>query len=131
MLPYNATALKRLSNRTAARIRPNLRHPLSPKGTIPRLFSTLAYIDELCRTVQSRKIGSEDDLRLFQYFMVEDFVTTIISVLSTNYEDSGDWAGQGVFFDNHTNSLIDLAEDVQERLGLANPHPTPEPTYAD
>ena len=112
----------------------NTLHP--PNDTSPRLFSPLLHIEELGRTMPGRKIASENDLKLFQHSMVENFVADIISVLAANHLDNKNWTlGQGVVFENHTNTLSDMAEDVQDRLQLSNsstnPHRTPRPIHAD
>lgn len=109
-------------------------HP--PNDTSPRLFSPLLHIEELGRTMPGRKIASEDDLKLCQHSIVENFVADVFSVLAANHQDGESWAlGQAVVFENHTNTLSDMAEDVQDRLQLSNPstipHRTPRPIHAD
>ena len=109
-------------------------HP--PNNTSPRLFSPLLHIEELGRTIPGRKIASEEDLKFFQHSVVENFVADVISALAANQQYSEDWAlGQGVVFENHTNTLSDMAEDVQHRLQISSSskdhHRTPKPVYAD
>ena len=83
-----------------------------------------------------RKIASEDDLKLFQHSAVENFVADIISVLARNHQCREDLAlGQGVIFENHTNTLSDVAEDVQALLrsstSLSKPRRAARPIHAD
>lgn len=84
----------------------------------------------------SRKIASEDDLKLFQHSTVENFVADVISALAANQQYSENWPlGQGVVFENHSNTLSDMAEDVQARLRLSpsssNPRRIHKTIYAD
>ena len=109
-------------------------HP--PKNISPRLFSPLLHIEELGRTVPGRMIASEEDLKFFQHLMVETFVADVISALAANQKYIENWTlGHGVVFENHTNTLSDMAEDVQERLQILssskNRHRTPKPIHAD
>ena len=85
-----------------------------PNNTSSRLFSPLLYIEELGRTISGRKIASEEDLKFFQHSVVENFIADIISALAANQQYSA--YNQGVVFENHTNTLSDMAEDVQDRL---------------
>jgi len=112
----------------------NILHP--PNETSPRSFSLLLYIEELGRTIQSRKIASEDDLKLFQHTTVENFVADVTSALASRHQHGEDGTlGKGVVFENHTNTLSDMAEDVQDRLQLltssSNPHRNAKPVHAD
>jgi len=112
----------------------NILHP--PNETSPRLFSPLLHIKELGRTIQSRKIASEDDLKLFQHTTVENFVADVTSALASRHQRGEDGTlGKGVVFENHTNTLSDMAEDVQDRLQLltssSNPHRNAKPVHAD
>jgi len=109
-------------------------HP--PNDISPRLFSPLLYIEELGRTMPGRKIASEEDLKLFQHSTVENFVADIVSAVATNHQRGEDLAlGKGVVFENHSNTLSDMAEDVQSRLQLStsssNPYRPPKPIHAD
>ena len=111
----------------------NTFHP--PDGTGLRLFSPMLHVKELARTMPSRKIASEDDLKLFQHSAVENFVADVVSILADKHRDGEKWAlGQGIVFENHTNTLSDTAEDVQNRLQPSNsthPRRTPRPIQAD
>ena len=112
----------------------NILHPLNDIS--PRLFSPLLHIEELGRTMPSRKIASEDDLKLFLHSTVENFVADFFSALAANHLYGEDGTlGKGVVFENHTNTLSDVAEDVQDRLQLSNspsnPHRNPKPIHAD
>ena len=112
----------------------NVLHP--PNGTTPRFFSPLLYIEELGRAIIDRKIASEGDLRLYHNLAVENFITNIIFVLVGNPQCSQHLClGQGVTFENYTNTLSDLAEDVQAYLRSLTPsnqpRRLPNPTYAD
>ena len=112
----------------------NILHP--PDSASLRSFSPLTYIQELGRKIQGRKIASEVDLRIYHSNFVEDFVTQIISILAENPQDGQKFSlGQGVTFENHTNTLSDFAEEVQAHLPLStsstHPHHTPKPIYAD
>ena len=112
----------------------NVLHP--PNETTPRLFSPLLYIEELGRAIMDRKIASEGDLRLYHTPAVENFVANIISVLASNPQYNQYLRlGQGVTFENHTNTLSALAEDVQAHLRSSTPSSQPLgppfPTYAD
>ena len=110
---------------------------LHPRNETPlRLFSPLLHIEELGHATMNRKIASEQDLRLFHNIAVENFVARIVSVLVSDPQLSQHLSlGQGVTFENHTNTLSDLAEDVQAHRRSSTPshqprHP-PNPTYAD
>ena len=112
----------------------NLLHP--PNEINPRLFSPLLHFQELRDTMMGRKIASEGDLRLYHSSAVENIVTNIIFVLASNPQHSQSLGlGQGVTFENHTNTLNDLAEGVQAHLrsstSLNQPRRPPNPTYAD
>ena len=112
----------------------NTLHP--PDDESPRLFSPLLHIEELGRTIPGRMIASEEDLKFFQHSTVEKFVADVISALAANQKYSEDWSlGHGVVFENHTNTLSDMAEDVQERLQILasskTRHRTPKPIRAD
>lgn len=109
-------------------------HP--PNDSSPRLFSPLLHIQELGDTMMGRKIASEADLRLFHSSAVENFVVNIVSVLARSPQCNRELRlGQGVTFENHTNTLSDLAEEVQAHLKSSassdQPRRPPNPTYAD
>ena len=112
----------------------NVLHP--PSDTSLRLFNPLLYIQELRHTILGRKIASEGDLRLYHNLAVENFVENISSVLASNPQYSQCLGfGQGITFENHTNTLSDLAEDVQAHLHSSTrsnqSRRPPNPTYAD
>ena len=105
-------------------------------ATNPRLFSPQLYIQELKRTMQGRKIASEEDLKMFQHSAVENFVADIFSILASNdqYRESL-VLGHGVIFENHSNTLSDLDKDVQALLQPATSSSSsrraPTPIHAD
>ena len=105
----------------------------------PRIFPPVLYLEELGRHVSSRKIGSEKDLESYERFTVENHVTDIVTELSKipNARDSFGLSC-GIVFENHSNTLNDTAEEVQERFRAtlsstsAQVFPTaPKPLYAD
>lgn len=109
-------------------------HPVG--GTSPELFNSRSFIEELGRTIVKRqRIGSEATLRVYHSVAVEVFVAEIVSKL-VDYPRYGRGLGlgKGVSFENHTNTLSDLGEEVLARLPSLTSskkyHPQ-NPTYAD
>ena len=93
-------------------------HP--PKGPARQLFSPLLHFEELGNTISGRKIASEEDLKKFHQTTVEDAIANVISTLVANNLHGENWTlGKGLVFDNHTNGLSDLDEDVRARLHLS------------
>ena len=100
----------------------DLLHP-SP-DTALQLFSPVLWFEEQSRLTSRAILSSEEDLKKFHEAAVEIPIRQAISTLAAAQLNGKDWNfGQGVFFDNHTNNLSDLEEEVQEgleRLKLAN-----------
>ena len=112
----------------------NALHPTNATG--PRLFSPQLHIQELGHTTQGRMIASEEDLKMFEHTTVENFVADIFSVLANNHQYSEDLdIGHGVVFENHSNTLSDLEDNVQALLhpstSSSNPRRAPKPIHAD
>ena len=100
-------------------------HP--PKVPPRQLFSPLLHFEELGNTIYGRKIASEEDLRKFHQTTVEDAIANVISTLVANDLHGEKWTlGKGLVFDNHTNGLSDLDEDVRDRLRLSGPPSEPK-----
>ena len=87
-----------------------------------RFFNSLQYIQELAQNLGRRKLASEKDLETYERTAVEDMVTTILDTLSGMPEAQAELDLEGkTVFENHTNSLSDVAEEVQQRLNLHTP----------
>ncbi|KAK0506896.1 hypothetical protein JMJ35_010596 [Cladonia borealis] len=100
-------------------------HP--PKGLARQLFSPLLHFEELGNIVYGRKIASEEDLKKFHQTTVEDAIANVISTLIANDLYGEKWTlGKGLVFDNYTNGLSDLDEDVRDRLHLSGPPSEPK-----
>ena len=91
---------------------------LSPTNEeAPRFLDPASYIERDGRKLNKSKHASEDDLRSFSRFGVEDFVRDIIHFLcSIDQAREELWLEQGLLFDNHSNSLSNDSSEVQERL---------------
>ena len=93
----------------------------------PRLFPSLIEIEGLANRFVSRPISSEQELELYQRIAVEDHVRDIITELCkipAAREEFG--LGDGIFFDNHTNSLnkVDTSrEAVSQTSSIHHPRP--------
>ncbi|MCJ1267059.1 hypothetical protein MMC22_006944 [Lobaria immixta] len=88
----------------------------------PRPFSPILYLEELKERICRRKLASEPDLQSYERMAVEDMVTDIIGWLcKINSARDRFGLGRGVTFENHTNSLSDTAEEVQEHLHIRTP----------
>ena len=114
-------------------------HP--PSQPAQRFFSPVSYLRELKRTLVDRKIASERDLESYQLLTLESPVADIVSHLVTMTAAREQFSlADGVIFENHANTLSDVAEDVAQRLythdqpshaaRLAG-RPAPKPSYAD
>jgi hypothetical protein len=89
-------------------------HP--PSGA-PKLFPSRKTIEQIGRRVCDRRFASEDDLRGHQQFAIESPIGDIVSALKEIDQARERFnLGDGVIFENHTNTLDDDAEEVQERL---------------
>ena len=100
----------------------DLLHPPTDAGF--QLFSPVLWFEEQSRLTSRMVLSSEEDLKNFHETAVETPIRQAISTLAAAQLHGKDWNfGQGVFFENHTNNLSDLGEEVQEalkRLKLAN-----------
>ncbi|KAL2817138.1 hypothetical protein BJX63DRAFT_117403 [Aspergillus granulosus] len=71
-----------------------------------QLFSSRTALKELGQTLESRPIGSEQDLQSLERFAVENYVQAIITELSKIPDAREEFhLGNGVRFDNHPNAL--------------------------
>jgi len=86
-------------------------------GTSPeRHFNSLLVFKGLRQLVE-KKIGSEKDLEKYEGVAVESRVEEIIGYLKDDeYVKEKYTLGQGVVFDNHTNTLSDGDDEVQDSL---------------
>ncbi|PGH03013.1 hypothetical protein GX51_04331 [Blastomyces parvus] len=88
----------------------------SPSGS-PKLFTSRRTLEELGQALCDRVFASEDDLRPHQQLSVEYPVGKIINVLSTMERAPERFrVGRWMRFENHTNTLDEEDEEVQERL---------------
>ncbi|KAG4024915.1 hypothetical protein MFRU_090g00020 [Monilinia fructicola] len=97
-----------------------------------RALENLAFIEGLGKRVASRKLASERDLAHLQRETIETPVASIIDHLQTVDSVQGEFnIGNGIFFDNHANSLSDTDEEVSQRLRNLQPftpnHSRPPP----
>ena len=82
-----------------------------------RLFNSTQFTQELAGTLALRKLSSEKDLETYERIAVEDMVTAVLNALSTIPKARAELGlGEKIKFENHTNSLSDQAEEVQERI---------------
>ncbi|MCJ1240912.1 hypothetical protein MMC14_008916 [Varicellaria rhodocarpa] len=96
-----------------------------------RFFNSLQYIQELAQNLGRRKLASEKDLETYERSAVEDMVTTILDTLSGMPEAQAELDLEGkTVFENHTNSLSHVAEEVQQRLHLHTPRTRLSPTMS-
>jgi len=87
-----------------------------------RVFENLAFVEGLGMRVASRKIASEGDLANLQRDTIETPVASIIGHLQSLDTVQDEFTlGDGIFFDNHPNSLSDAAEEVSQRLENLQP----------
>ncbi|RAL61766.1 hypothetical protein DID88_002830, partial [Monilinia fructigena] len=87
-----------------------------------RIFENFSFIKGLGERVASRKIASEGDLANLQRATIETPVASIIGHLQSldSVQDEFN-IGDGIFFDNHPNTLSDTAEEVSQRLKNLQP----------
>lgn len=52
------------------------------------MFNFLLHIEKLNHTMLNRKIVNENDFKLFQHFIIENFVANVIFVLIVNYQNN-------------------------------------------
>ena len=96
-----------------------------------RFFNSLQYIQELAQNLGRRKLASEKDLETYERTAVEDMVTTILDTLSGMPEAQAELDLEGkTVFENHPNSLNDVAEEVQQRLHLHTPRTRSSPSIS-
>ncbi|QSZ32117.1 hypothetical protein DSL72_001686 [Monilinia vaccinii-corymbosi] len=87
-----------------------------------RIFRSLQFIKEYGEQVASRKIASEVDLTILQRETIETPVASIVGHLQSLDSVRSEFnIGDGVYFDNHPNTLSDTAEEVSERLENLRP----------
>ncbi|KAL9122915.1 MAG: hypothetical protein Q9187_000527 [Circinaria calcarea] len=102
-------------------------HP--PEQPPVRCLNSVHYLEELGQNLSQRKLASEADLESFERTTVEGMVTRIIGQLCAMDPARTQFQlGQGVTFDNHTNSLSDAAEEVQQYLHIRTPRASPQPS---
>ena len=91
-----------------------------------RFFNSKQFIQELGQSLARRKLASEQDLETYERIAVEDAATMILGTLSAIPEaQAGLGLDEKIEFDNHANSLSDMAKEVQERLHLHTPRASP------
>ncbi|TGO45984.1 hypothetical protein BCON_0352g00100 [Botryotinia convoluta] len=87
-----------------------------------RIFENFSFIQGLGKRVASRKIASEGDLANLQRATIETPVASIISHLQSLDSMQNEFnIGNGIFFDNHPNTLSDTEEEVSQRLKNLQP----------
>ena len=98
----------------------------NPKGQEAlRVFNPLLNIEGDGRRHCNIRIANEATLRSYQKTALESYVTDIISQLS-EMQDSHEYElGEGIAFENDTNTLSDMAEEVEERLHIQPPRTPP------
>lgn len=101
----------------------SVRRYLQPEEHAPRLFTPRSALDEYRQHLR-RPISSEDDLRYYERFAVEDHVHDIISELCKIPGAQEEFRlGNGVLFDSHTNSLN---ENAVAETDTNNPSSSPD-----
>ena len=100
-------------------------HPVDQSG--PQIFSPTISLEDIGRRLGRRKLASEQDLQHYARVAVEDMVTDILNH-SGHIEQAqeGLQLGEGLVFDNHSNSLSDTNPEVLERLSLRTPQTSPQ-----
>lgn len=96
----------------------------------PRLFTSLSHLEGVAGSLQ-RALGSEQDLERYEGPAVENHVRAIIVELCKNPEARQRFQlGDGIWFDNHANSLDDdtVADDAsmgdhQDQSATQRPRP--------
>jgi hypothetical protein len=92
----------------------HLFHP--PLSDHPKLFPPAIALEDLGRLLCRRPLASEKDLESCQRFAVEERVVDVISqLLDIPHARQSFGLGNGVEFENHTNTLSDNAEEVLQR----------------
>ena len=77
-------------------------------------FSSIQYLKELGQDLCDRPLASEKDLETYQRLAVERPATSIISYLLGIEEARYAFnLGEGIIFENHTNTLSDSNDEVQ------------------
>ena len=91
-----------------------------------RFFNSKQYIQELAQILARQKLASEKDLEAYERIAVEDAATVILSTLSAMPEAKAELGlDEKIEFENHANSLSDMAEEVHERLHFHTPRTIP------
>ncbi|KAI9793444.1 MAG: hypothetical protein M1816_000338 [Peltula sp. TS41687] len=82
----------------------------------PRVFDSLQYLDEESRKQGARKLASEADLAIFLRATNETPVGSILSHLATIPQVRTKFGlGNGLFFENHPNTLSDADQEVIQK----------------
>lgn len=93
-----------------------------------RPFNSVAFCEGLGRDLRLRKIASEADLQSYERTALETMVTHVINQLCEIETAQVRFnLGQGIAFENHVNTLSDVAEEVQQHLNIRTPQASPEP----
>ena len=78
----------------------------------PRLFSSRIALEDFGRQLCRRPLASEDDLRSYLRYAMEEKVTDVIySLVNIPASRESFSLGKGIVFENHTNTLSDNAEE--------------------
>jgi len=102
-------------------------HP--PDLPAPRHFNPLLYFEGLGRDLRLHKLASEADLESYERTALENMVARIITHLCEMELARARFnLGQGITFENHINSLNDIAEEVQQHLRIRTPRASPHPS---
>ncbi|KZF24821.1 hypothetical protein L228DRAFT_243546 [Xylona heveae TC161] len=101
---------------------------LQPAGEDPpQLFSPFLHLEGLGRRLCSRKLSSEKDLEIYERFAVEDHVHDIVAELCKIPRAQREFRlGDGVKFDNHSNTLdeVDIGpSETNDTSNFQNPRP--------
>lgn len=87
----------------------------------PRKFGNISYYERIGQDHCGRRLTSEGDLQFYERLAVEDQVTQVIRHLCENVQARKELKlEKGITFENHINSLSDLAEEVQQ-MALQTP----------
>ncbi|KAI3128006.1 hypothetical protein CBS147325_9926 [Penicillium roqueforti] len=98
---------------------------LSPEGP-PGLFSSLSELEGLGRLLGRKPISSEQELEAYERFAVEEHVYDIITKLCKLLAARDEFGlGDGIQFNNHTNSLNEneAEVDASQPSSVHNPRP--------
>ena len=111
-------------------------HP--PHQTDPHLFSPVIHFEELGRKLRLKKLASEQGLAKYEQTALEDNVADIIHHLcQVKLAKQQFQLGQGIVFEDHINSLSDVADEVQQHLLIQTPirtstrNSSPSPSGSD